>query len=70
MNSKKMDFTDLKDMLNKSGEAYGDNNAYKFKTENEGVLKTITHKEFREDINALGTSLVQMGLKNKNSHDN
>ena len=60
-----MKFTDLRDMLEKSGEAYGDRPAYIFKTEQEGVFKEISHKEFRNDIKALGTKLVNMGLKDK-----
>ena len=62
--SRKMKFTDLKDMLNQTGEVYGDRPAYIFKTE-EGKFRIITHKEFRENINALGTTLIQMGLKDK-----
>ena len=62
---KYMEFTDLKDMLKKSGEAFGDRPAYVFKTEEEGKFKEITHKEFREDINDLGTSLIHLGLKGK-----
>lgn len=61
----KMEFIDLKDMLIKSGEAYGERPAYMFKTETEGDFRTITHKEFRSQINALGTALVDMGLKDK-----
>ena len=60
-----MEFTDLKDMLKKSGEKYGDRPAYMYKTEEKGIFKEITHKEFREDINGLGTKLIQMGLKDK-----
>lgn len=60
-----MKFTDLKDMLRQTGEVYGERPAYKFKTENSGEFRIITHKEFREEINALGTALVQMGLKDK-----
>lgn len=63
--SRKMKFTDLKDMLKQSGEAYGDRPAYIFKTDKEGEFRTITHKEFRDEINALGTALVKMGLKDK-----
>ena len=58
-------FTDLKDMLEKTGELYGDRPAYLFKTEEEGKFREITHKEFRDDIKALGTKLVDMGLKDK-----
>mgnify|MGYP004628441905 CR=1 FL=1 len=60
-----MEFTDLKDMLKKSGEKYGDRPAYMYKTEEKGIFKEITHKEFREDINGLGTKLIQMELKDK-----
>ena len=60
-----MKFTDLRDMLEKSGELYGDKPAYVFKTEEEGKFRKITHKEVRDDIKALGTKLVNMGLKDK-----
>lgn len=63
--SKKMHYTDLKDMLKQTGEAYADRPAYMFKTEEKGKFKTITHKEFRDEINRLGTALIQMGLKDK-----
>ena len=63
--SRKMKFTDLKDMLNQTGEVYGDRPAYIFKTEEKGKFRIMTHKEFRENINALGTTLIQMGLKDK-----
>ena len=63
--SRKMKFTDLKDMLNQTGEIYGDRPAYIFKTEEKGKFRIITHKAFRENINALGTTLIQTGLKDK-----
>ena len=63
--SRKMNFTDLKDMLKQTGEVYGDRPAYMFKTDVPEEFRTITHKEFRDEINALGTSLIQMGLKDK-----
>ena len=58
-------YTDLKDMLKKSGEKYADKPAYIFRTEEEGKFRTITHKEFRDEVNALGTKLIEMGLKDK-----
>ncbi len=58
-------YQNLKEMLKKSGEKFGNRPAYIFKTEEPGKFKKITHKEFREDINNLGTALVDMGLKNK-----
>lgn len=58
-------YENLKEMLEKSGEMYGDRPAYLFKTEEPGKFREITHKEVREDINALGTALIDMGLKDK-----
>ena len=58
-------YKDLKEMLKKTGEKYGDLPAYIFRTEEEGKFRHITHKEFRDDINALGTKLIDMGLKDK-----
>lgn len=58
-------YTDLKDMLKKSGEKYGDRPAYMLLTDKEGVYKEVTHKEFRDQVNYLGTKLIDMGLKGK-----
>lgn len=58
-------YENLKDMLKKSGELYGDKTAYMFKTKEAGKFRKITHKEFRSDINALGTKLIDLGLKDK-----
>ena len=58
-----MKFTDLKDMLKKSGEIYGDKTAYIL--QEESGVKEITHKEFRKEIDYLGTALIEMGLKDK-----
>ena len=63
--SKVEKYTDLKDMLNKSGEKYGDRPAYLFRTDKPGKLREITHREFREQITQLGTKLIDMGLKDK-----
>ena len=62
---KHMEITDLKDMLKKTGELYGDRPAYVYKTEEPGKFTEITHKQFREDIDALGTSLINLGLQGK-----
>lgn len=59
-----MEIIDLKDMLKKSGELYGNKIAYKIRIE-ENEYKEITHKKVREMINALGTALIDMGLKSK-----
>ena len=59
-----MKITDLKDMLNKTEEKYGEKIAYKIKIE-KGKYKTYTHKEVRQMIKNLGTRLIDMGLQKK-----
>lgn len=56
--------TDLKDMLAKSGESFGERNAYKIKIK-EGVYQYFSHGEVRRMIDALGTALIDLGLKDK-----
>ena len=62
---KAIGYENLKEMLQKSGEMYGNRPAYMFKTEVPGKFREITHKEFRDDINKLGTALIELGLKDK-----
>lgn len=62
---KAIGYENLKEMLQKSGEMYGNRPAYMFKTEVPGKFREITHKEFRDDINKLGTALIDLGLKDK-----
>ena len=66
MSTKKsiIEITDLKDMLEKTGKQYANKTAYKIRIE-EGKYKEITHKQAREMVDALGTTLIHMGLKNK-----
>ncbi len=59
-----MKITDLKDMLKKSGKKYENEIAYQIK-KGEGNYQEITHKEVRKMIDALGTALIDMGLKDK-----
>lgn len=59
-----LEIKDLKDMLNKTGKLYAEKPAYKIKVE-EGKYQVYTHKEVRDMINALGTSLINLGLKGK-----
>ena len=54
----------LKDMLEKSGELYGEKVAYKLKRE-KGKYLTYTHKQVRDMINNLGTALIDIDLKDK-----
>ena len=73
MNEKLYDIvkiSDLKDMLNKTKELYGDKVAYKIRDveksdESKKEYKTFTHKEVRDMIDYLGTKLIDLGLKGK-----
>ena len=58
-------FTDLKDMISKSAEKFADRPAYVFKTKQKGQLGEITYKQLKNDIDALGTALINLGLKDK-----
>lgn len=60
-----VEIRDLKDMLKKSGELYGDRPAYRFKTKEEGKFDIITQRKMREMIDCLGTSFIKIGLKDK-----
>ena len=53
-------FTDLKDMINQSAKKFGNKPAFRYKDRED-----ITFKQFLEDINALGTKLINMGLSGK-----
>ena len=64
MAKKVLEVTDLKDMLNKTRELYGDKPGYKIKI-GKGQYKTYTHNEIRDMINYLGTALISLGLKGK-----
>ena len=57
-------FKDLKDMLNNSTEKFADNTAYRLKIE-AGKYNDISYKEFKADVDSLGTELIDMGLKDK-----
>lgn len=58
------EITDLKDMLNKTRTIYKDNIAYKIR-KSESQYKIIKHEDIRNEIDCLGTALIDMGLKNK-----
>lgn len=52
---------DLKEMIVKSAEKFGNKAAFRFK----GDINNITFSEFYDQINSLGTQLIKMGLKGK-----
>ncbi|MDO5556316.1 MAG: AMP-binding protein [Clostridia bacterium] len=57
--------SNLKEMLNNTKEKFGDKPFVKYKTNENGIINAITYKEFIDDINSLGTQLINIGLKNK-----
>ena len=57
--------TDLKHMLETTTELYGDIPFFMQKEDKHGEFKEITYKEALADVNALGTALINLGLKDK-----
>ncbi len=58
--------TDIRDMLIKTKELYGDRPVYRLRGEKPGEFREITHKEARDMVDCLGTALVSMlNLKGK-----
>lgn len=56
--------TDLKDLLYKSAERYKNQNAFKLK-DKDGKIYGVKYTEFKTDVESLGTSLIDLGLKDK-----
>lgn len=61
------EYGNIKEVINKAVEKYADCIAFTLKNKNgqEVSYRKITYKEFQEEINALGTALISMGLKGK-----
>lgn len=55
--------TSLKDMVKQSAEKYSSYDAFTLKN-SQGNFYGITYKQFQEQMNALGTTLLDMGLQN------
>lgn len=53
---------DLKDMLEQSSLLYGDKNAFLIKSKDE-IYKEIKYRDFKHDVDAFGTALLDLGLK-------
>lgn len=56
--------SDLKDMLQQSEKLYSNNTAFLIR-QNDGDYTHITYKQFKNDVDALGTAFIDMGLKDK-----
>jgi len=60
-------FKDIREVLNKTVEDYPENLAFivKDKIEKNPTYTKITYRQFQEDVNKLGTALIDLGLQNK-----
>jgi long-chain acyl-CoA synthetase len=56
---------DLKDMLESSVKLFGDRTAFLVKDMPGGPYREIKYRQLKEDVDALGTALLNLGLKNK-----
>lgn len=57
--------TDLKEMINITREKFAEKPFIKYKKDKKGEIDVITYNQFIDDINGLGTQLINLGLKNK-----
>ena len=64
---KAIEFKDIKGIIYNSAKEYAQNIAFiiKHKKDNKVTYENITYKKLLQDINAFGTKLYEMGLKNK-----
>ena len=62
-----IDFMNIKEIIKYSTENYADYTAFtiKNKTGKNTEYKKISYRQLNEDINALGTALLSLGLKEK-----
>ena len=58
-------FENLKEMIKKSEEKFGERPAFYLGGKGLEDSKIVTYKEFYREINSLGTALVEMGLRGK-----
>ena len=59
------DIRTIRELLESSAQLFSEKPAYKVKAEKGGEYIDITFKEFKEDVWALGTYLIEKGLKGK-----
>ncbi len=62
----KLTFTDMRNLVERSAEMYGDDIAYSFReTPRAKEIKSFSFNELRDDVRALSTSLIARGLRDK-----
>ncbi len=55
--------SDIKDLLYSSEKLFADNTAFLHKKNPNSIYEKITYLEFKNDVDALGTALISLGLK-------
>ncbi len=58
-------FDNLKEMINNTKSEFGNEVAFKFKNDETSEISTMSYNEYIDEINALGTALISIGLKDK-----
>lgn len=58
------DISNLKDMLEQSTKLFGEKDAFWLKAKNDSY-EGVTYKDLKNEVDALGTALVKLGLKDK-----
>ena len=61
------EITDLKQMMNSSEKLYGDKTGYLVKDRPGGSYLPVSYHQLKEDVDGLGTALIELGLKGKKS---
>lgn len=59
------DFSNLKEMIANTRKRFGNLNAFMYKTEAPDVYTYMTYNEYLDEVDSLGTALINAGLKNK-----
>lgn len=59
------EITDLKQMMNSSEKLYGDKTGYLVKDRPGGSYLPVSYHQLKEDVDGLGTALIELGLKGK-----
>ena len=58
-------FNNLKEIIENSKKEFGNEAAFKFKNPETKGMYTMSYKDYIEDVEALGTALISIGLKDK-----